>query len=138
VDRAWALRRVRWPANAFLVLAVFQLAIGLLATAAEVAVWSGVPAEVAYDPFDWGDDESYGETTDTGTRLTEILCVLVASLYAMFGLSRMKRLQSFNHATAAVVVMMIPPTSPCCCIGIFFGMWAWHVLYDRRVRAAFR
>lgn len=136
-DRAWAMRRVQGPAIAFLVIAGLQIALAILGIAGEAAVLAGVPLAYTYEPFGWFEFEGESTYSAPWSPLWDSLWVLAWSAYAVFAFVRMKQLRSLGHARAAIVIMMLPCISPTCCIGLGLGFWAWRVLGDDRVRAAF-
>ena len=66
------------------------------------------------------------------------LMMIGAGAFAIYGLWKMKKAESYNLSLAAVIVSMVPCVGPCCGIGTLVGIWPLVVMLDNQVKASFR
>ncbi len=63
---------------------------------------------------------------------------LLLNIAVMAGCFKMLNAESYSSAMTAAIISVIPCCTPGLLLGIPFGIWAIVVLFDPRVKAAFR
>jgi hypothetical protein len=140
--RAAALQRIKAPAVALIVTAIFNLIFGL---------WGLVRTAFFQPNLQQLDSQlqqlnnpqldemihkwmhlAYGPIGIVGSLFGLALSVLI-----LMGAIRMRSLRSYEFAMTAAIVAMLPCVTSCCLIGLPFGIWALMVMSKPDVKPHF-
>ncbi len=119
-------RQVRWPANGLLAIGI----LNCLVIPMVVLFWSIGIAEAPHAP-----PSGVEIMLRIAASLAFLVITLIPGALTIYGALKMKRLEAYWLALAAIILAVI--TSPFCLIPLPIGVWALVVLSQREVRAAF-
>jgi hypothetical protein len=145
-DRAEVLSRVKWPAIAMMVVAVFSFFLevldilwGLVFDAPNGSDLSQLEGMEGMESVGWLLDFFERVVSLLSGPFGILLTVATLLIFALifFGAMKMKKLESYGLAMTAAILSLIPCLSICCILGIPFGIWALVVLLNADVKAAF-
>jgi GYF domain 2 len=150
-ERQTALRRVKAPSVALMVVAILNIVLatwGLLQTVFFRPTEEQINAEL--QPLKQLNNPEFQQTVERvihifygpfGTTFGIIngLFGLTVSVLILLGAIRMQSLRSHEMAFTAAVLAVIPGLTPCCdyLIGLVFGIWALAVLRRPDVKSQF-
>lgn len=125
-----AAGKVATPALVIQILAGLTILYCLVSLAWNVLGSLGVVATAS------GDSRLSGLLGGVVGIVSAVLGILV-NAFVLFAAQKMKTLESYAMAMAAVIIMMLP-CIPCCCVNLPVGIWGLVTLMDANVKASFR
>jgi hypothetical protein len=131
--RSAVLAKVKGPAIALMVVAIFFLLLGaasLILSLAGVAI--GASRSTGNPDIDRMMTMMQG-----GVGVLSNAIGLFVSGFILFAATKMKKLENYGMVLTATILVMVPCISPCCFIGLPFGIWALVVLNQPDVKGAF-
>jgi len=133
------LQKIKGPAVAMIVLAIFNIVLSLWNVSKLIFFPPNLDQELAkYPQFQDPQIQHMLQLFYGPIGIGSAIFTLVMGIVILFGAMQMRKLENYVFAFIAAILAILPCVSACCILGLPFGIWALVVMNKPEVKSQFK